>query len=138
MFGFGRKKTPPTASAQSPTPSATPRGGPNFSQVTSREKAIEMVHRGELEKIYLMPVDMGGQDIDANILYVPLGIADVKRGIDENIIAPLAETGTVTRYVAEAEYTGKSVVPIAITITASEPGNFTSTINIWGEALGRD
>ena len=138
MFGFGRKKTSPAASARPSAPSATPHGGPDLSQVTSREKAIEMFQRGELEKIYLMPLDMGGQDIDANILYVPLGIADIKRGIDENIIAPLAETGTVTRYVAEAEYTGKSVVPIAITITASQPGHFTSTINIWGEALERD
>jgi hypothetical protein len=36
------------------------------------------------------------------------------------------------------EYQGKSFIPIAIKIVASDPGEFSTTINIWGEALARD
>jgi hypothetical protein len=138
MFGFGRKKTPPmTTPASAPAPATTPASGPDFSGVGSRSAAEELFRRGELEKIHMHPLALGGEDIDLNILYVPLGTADIKRGIDENVIAPLAESGTVTKYVAEAEYAATSVVPIAIKITASNPGHFTATINIWGAALER-
>jgi hypothetical protein len=64
-----------------------------------------------------------------------MGIADVKRGIDENVVAPLAREGRVTRYVATPQYEGDSFIPTAITISASDPGSFTTTIAIWGPAL---
>jgi hypothetical protein len=61
----------------------------------------------------------------------------VKQGIDENIVAPPAREGTVTRYVATPEYAGDSFIPIAITITGSDPGTFRTTIAVWGEGLRR-
>ena len=36
------------------------------------------------------------------------------------------------------EYQGNSFIPIAIKIVASNPGEFSTTINIWGEALTRE
>jgi hypothetical protein len=43
----------------------------------------------------------------------------------------------VKRYAATPAYQGRSVVPVAITVTASDPGRFESTIAIWGDGLGR-
>ncbi len=112
--------------------------GPDFSHITSEAQAAQLASEGQLEKLLLLPTVFGGRDdIPENVVYVPVGLAEVKGGIDENIIAPLARQGTVSRYTAEPEYTGTSFIPIAITITASDPGSFTTTIAIWGEALTR-
>jgi hypothetical protein len=121
-----------------PPPNETVRpSGPDFSNIDSLAKAEELFHRGELEKLYLMPLEFGGAELPVNTLFVPLGIAEIKSGIDNNVIAPLAADGKITTYKATPEYQGKSFIPIAITIVASNPGHFTSTINIWGDALAR-
>ena len=112
--------------------------GPDFSHVDSLAKAEQLASRGELEKVYLLPLSFGGLDVPENFVYVPAGTGDLKRGVDENVIRPLVADGTVTRYVAEPRYQGNSFVPVAITVEASEPGSFTTTINLWGEAPGRD
>lgn len=124
MFGWRKKKSPPA--------------GPDFSGIDSPQKAEQAFRRGELEKLLLMPAVFGGEDNPLNTLYVPVGVAGVKDGIDTNVIAPLAAEGKVSQYTAEPDYQGTSVVPIAITITASDPEEFTTTINIWGDALGRE
>ena len=125
MFGWFKKK--------SPTPN-----GPDFSGVDSPAKVEELFRRGDLEKLFLMPLELGGQDITQNVLYVPIGLAAVKAGIDNNIIGLLATKGKITEYKATPEYQGKSLIPIAIRIVASNPGVFSTTINIWGAALARD
>jgi hypothetical protein len=114
-----------------------PSAGPDFSRVDSREKAELLFRKGELEKLYLMPLDYGGVDAPMNVVFVPLGIAEIKAGIDNNVIGPLAENGTISHYSATPEYHGKSFIPISVTIVASEPGRLESTINIWGPALLR-
>ena len=111
--------------------------GPDFSAVDSQTKAEELLQRGALEKLFLLPLEFGGKDIPANVLYVPLGFAATKSGIDNNVIRPLIADGKVTQYQAAPEYQGRSFVPIAIRITAWNPGRFAATINIWGKALGR-
>lgn len=116
---------------------AIPPHGPDFSTIDSEAKVEELYRRGELEKLILMPVELGGQDEPDNVLYVPIGVASIKSRIDQNIIAPLAREGKISRYQAEPEYQGGSFVPIALKITASDPGHFTTTIQIWGQALGR-
>jgi hypothetical protein len=95
-----------------------------------------LARAGRLEKLLLLPAVFGGRDdAAANHVYVPVGLAEVKRGIDENIVAPMVRDGKVTRYAATPRYSGKSFIPIAIDITASEPASFTTTIAIWGDAL---
>jgi hypothetical protein len=108
---------------------------PDFSHVTSQARAEELARAGQLEKLLLLPAVFGGADIPPNTVYVPVGIAEAKRRIDENTVAPLARDGTVTNYAATPRYAGDSFVPIAITIVASDPGSFTATIAIWGDAL---
>jgi hypothetical protein len=125
MFGWSKKKSPQPA-------------GPDFSAIDSQAKAMELFERGDLEKLFLMPLEFGGTDNPLNTLYVPVGVADIKAGIDNNVIGPLAAEGKITKYTASPEYQGKSFIPIAIKIVASDPGAFTTTINIWGEALSRE
>jgi len=125
MFGWLKKKPPPPM-------------GPDFSSIDSREKAEALLRRGELETLYLMPLELGGADIPPNVVYVPLGVAELKAGVDNNVIGPLVEEGTLTSYTATPEYQGRSFIPIAIRIVASDPGHFSTTINIWGEALTRE
>jgi hypothetical protein len=111
--------------------------GPDFSAIDSKAKSEELFRRGDLEKLFLMPLEFGGEDIPLNTLYVPVGVAAIKAGIDNNVIGPLAAEGKITNYTATPEYQGKSFIPIAIKIVASDPGQITTTINIWGEALAR-
>ena len=108
---------------------------PDFSAVDSLAKAVEMFQRGELEKLYLMPLEYGGTDNPLNTLYVPVGVAAVKSRIDNGVIAELVAAGTVSQYSAKPAYQGKSFIPISVTVVASNPGEFTTTINIWGSAV---
>lgn len=115
-----------------------PAHGPDFSSINTRNKALAKVEEGTLEPLYLMPPEFGGPDHPHNIVYVPVGIADVKRGTDLNIIGPLVESGDVQNYSAVPEYRGNSFVPMAIRIEATDPKQFATDICIWGEALDRD
>lgn len=115
-----------------------PAHGPDFSNVDTREKALSLVEEGQLQALYLMPPEFGGPEAPTNIVYVPIGIAEIKHGIDLNIIAPLVESGDVQHYAAVPEYRGRSFIPMTIKIEASDPQRFESEINIWGEALDRE
>jgi hypothetical protein len=109
--------------------------GPSFAEVTSRAHAEALAAQGILETVYLLPLEFGGQDIPQNIVYVPVGTANIKRDIDERMVGPLVANGSVTRYKATPAYEGKSFVPVSIIVAASDPGSFTTTINLWGPAL---
>jgi hypothetical protein len=111
--------------------------GPDFSTVDSLAKAHALFEQGVLEKLFLRPLEFGGEDHPLNALYVPVGVAAIKSGIDNNVIAPLVAEGQITQYEASPEYQGSSFIPIALKIVASNPGQFSTTINIWGEALAR-
>ena len=125
MFDWFKKQSP------------TPNGGPDFSDINSKEKAEARLQSGELEKLFLLPPEFGGIDDPRNICFVPRGFVAIKLGIDTNIIKPLIESEKITEYQATPEYQGKSFVPVAIKIVARNPGAFNTEINIWGEALAR-
>ncbi len=116
---------------------STPVQGPDFSGINTKDKAEAGCQSGELEKLFLLPAEFGGSEDSRNVVYVPRGFVAIKVDIDNNIIKPLVAKGKVARYEAVPEYAGKSFVPIAIKIVASNPSSFTSDINIWGKALGR-
>lgn len=115
-------------------PSPVP-NGPDFSDIDSQAKAETRLQRGELEKLLLLPAEFGGAEDPRNIVYVPQGFTAIKSRVDNNIVKPLLAEKKVTTYQATPEYQGKSFVPISIRIVASNPGSFTTTINIWGNAL---
>lgn len=112
--------------------------GPDWSQVDSQAKAEELVARGDLVRLLLLPADFGGDDDPGNVVYVPPFAADLKDGFDMNTVLPLIESGKVTRYQAVPRYDGASFVPSAIDIRASEPGDVQMTLEIWGEVSGSD
>jgi hypothetical protein len=111
------------------------RNGPDWSFVDSREKAEALVTEGELAKLQLLPEAFGGDQGQHNLVYVPPFVLDIKYGIDSYTIMPLVQEGKVKRYVASPRYEGKSLVPGAIEINATEPANFNALVKIWGKAL---
>jgi hypothetical protein len=125
MFDWFKKKSPAS------------NGGPDFSEINSKEKAEARLRSGELEKLFLLPREFGGKEDARNICYVPCGFAAIKQGIDTNIIRPLIDSGKITEYQATPEYQGNSFVPITIKIVARNPEAFNTQINIWGKALAK-
>ena len=136
MFDWLKKKNQNKSEKSSAAGDGVPNGpGPDFSHVDSLAKAEELHRQGVLVRVFLMPLEYGGVDIGPNVLYVPSFAAEMKANIDHNIVKELAAQGKVTRYTATPGYQGDSFVPSSITVTASEPGSFSSVIKIWGEAL---
>jgi len=109
--------------------------GPDYSSITSRDEAARLAEKGELVPMLLLPEMFGGDASEANVVFVPPFAAELKRRTDENIVRPMAAEGKVTRYNAEPSYSGRSFVPVSVTIRAYDPGDFAGTIGIWGEGL---
>lgn len=103
-----------------------------FEEIDSIIKAKEEVKNGNLETLYLMSPRFGGAKDDRNILYVPIGINEIKERYD-NVILELLEQDKVQSYKCKPEYKGKSLIPSKITITSGKDGKnvFEETINIW-------
>ena len=107
--------------------------GPDFSAVDSLAKAEELFREGKLEKLYLFPLDMGGDERPQNVVYVPVGIGQFKAQLD-GTVRKMVENGSVSQYSASPEYKGKSFVPSRIVIRAWHPGksgSFNPTIEVW-------
>jgi len=104
--------------------------GPDYSSIDSNEKAIELFEKGELEKIHLMPLTFGGQDIPMNTLYGPPHANIFKNRFDTSLEQFIIE-GKNLHYNASPEYKGKSFIPSKLTITVSGDISFKQTIEIW-------
>ena len=109
--------------------------GPDFSHVDSQEKAQALAGRGELARLHLVPPEFGGTDDVRNVVYVPPFAVELKHDVDAHVVRPLIEDGTVRSYAASAQYDGPSFVPSSIEIRATDPGDFQTTLRIWGRAL---
>lgn len=109
--------------------------GPDYSHITSRELASPLVQRGELVPTLLLPEMFGGDFRPENVVFVPPFAAELKMRADGHIIWPLAADEKITRYAARPIYSGSSLVPIVLIVHAYDPGDFTHTIQIWGEGL---
>jgi len=122
-----------SASADNPASLGFGRRAVDFSGVTSFEKAEVLAAQGHLEKIYLFPLEFGGQDIRPNLCFVPAGFRRAKAEADDKVLR-LIQEGRVSQYRASPEYKGNSFVPARIVITASNDdgtGLFSSTIEVW-------
>lgn len=113
----------------------TVENGPDFTSIDSKEKAEALFQKGDLKKLFLMPLEYGGENFGLNVVYVPAFAADMKASIDNNVIKPLVEQGKIKHYQASPQYQGNSFIPCAIEVTASNPSSFSTVIRIWGEAL---
>lgn len=110
----------------------------DFALVDSHEKGQALVRTGVLQKLLLLPAEFGGDDHPANTLFVPPAIVKRKADIDRDVIGPLIKTGKIKKYSAKPEYQGKSMVPIQLTITVSDPQTYKFPIAIWGSAVDRE
>jgi hypothetical protein len=103
---------------------------PDFSDIDSNEKAIELFNKRQLAKVYLMPLEFGGQDGPMNYLFVPEFVVELKSRFDLMIEKLLIE-GKKLGYSAEPEYKGKSFIPSKLNITVTGEVKFKETIEIW-------
>ena len=62
--------------------------GPDFSTIDSLQKAEELFRNGQLEKLFLMPLEFGGEDNPLNTVYVTIGLALSKRTLTTTSSAP--------------------------------------------------
>lgn len=110
------------------------KGGSNssldFKTVDSKEKAFELYKKGELVRIYLFPIEYGGQEEEINAVYVPSFVEDLKTRFD-NMVGRLLEQGQVNNYTASPKYKGKSHVPSKLVLTTTGTGSINETIEIW-------
>lgn len=104
--------------------------GPDFSNIDSIDKAVALYEKGVLSKIYMMPLEFGGEDIPANTLYVPEFVQEFKEGFDR-MVEKLLEEGKRISLDANPEYKGKSFIPSKLTLEVSGEAEFIETINIW-------
>ncbi|EDP97698.1 hypothetical protein U8527_05100 [Kordia algicida OT-1] len=121
MFGFFKKKN---------NTDETPINGPDYSMIDSNEKAIDLYKKGELVKLYLMPLEFGGEDSPVNTLYVPEFAQEFKQRFDV-MVEELLREGKELAYSAEPAYKGSSFIPSALTIKVTGESEFTEVIQVW-------
>ena len=102
----------------------------DYSTIDSNEKAHNLFAKKELVKLYLMPLEFGGQDMAMNILFVPASANNKKISFDAKIEKMLQE-GVKLGYSASPEYKGSSFIPSQIIINVKGDKTITETIEIW-------
>lgn len=106
---------------------------PDYSNVTSRDKAQALAAKGELVKILLFPAEFGGSDTPENVVYVPKAAADAKDLITGTLVRFFKE-GLIDNLQVEPTYKGDSIVPSSLVMKASystKEGKFNPTIEVW-------
>lgn len=107
--------------------------GPDFRDVDSRQKLMALVEQGKLERVFLFPLEVGGEDVEVNVVYLPIGFREMKKKIDDTLLR-MAQDGLISDLKVLPEYKGKSFVPSRIVIKAShpdKPGRLDTTIEVW-------
>ena len=119
MFFFGRKQKKKAEL-------------PDFSDVTSYEKAIALVQEEKLKKIYIIPLEFEGDDILENWTFTTSRIARLKER-DEMIIKDMVYMGGADTYSCEPIYRGSSIVPCSFIIEAIRNGHvsFSEELKVW-------
>lgn len=82
---------------------------------------------------YLFPVELGGEAIPQNVVYVTRQAAEEKERTTKDLIA-LVQAGTVNKASVVPEYRGDSFVPARIFVTAwrdGEPVHCEMKIDVW-------
>ena len=106
---------------------------PDYSDVTSRDKAQALVAKGLLVKLLLFPQEFGGADSPENVVYVPKAAADAKELVTGTLVRFFKE-GLIDQLQVEPSYKGNSLVPSRLVIKAShstKEGGFNPTIEVW-------
>jgi hypothetical protein len=107
-----------------------PTESPDYSLINSNEKAEELYHQKLLVKLYLMPLEFGGEDSLLNALYVPEFVT-VRKAKFDAVIKGLLEKGEQVSYTATPIYKGDSFIPSKLTIQTGGSQTLTEAIDIW-------
>ncbi len=102
----------------------------DFASIDSREKAQNLYASGELSKVYLFPLSLGGVEAEVNTVYLPKESAEEKQRIDLKVLE-LAEEGLINHYQADPVYLGSSFIPSQIVIVAKGKEDFTHTVQVY-------
>jgi len=101
--------------------------------ITSLQAAEGCARDGYLVKTYLFPVELGGEAIPQNVIYLTKQAAEEKARTTQELIA-LVQAGTVNKASVVPEYRGDSFIPAKIFVTAwrdGEPVHREMTIEVW-------
>jgi len=104
----------------------------DFTGIDFHEKVEELVKKGTLVPLYLMPLRFGGAEGVENRVYAPTEAVALKDRFDDRVEELLA-AGKVSGYACEPQYRDKSFVPCAVKVIARKDGVdvLTETIHIW-------
>lgn len=112
MFGFFRRKPKTSQESLSRETNAGSNSSTSgagcasteldLSSVDSRAKAQSLFSAGRLGKLYMRPLEFGGEDNPLNTLFVPQPVVNQKAAIDLEVIRPLVEAGRISTYTANA------------------------------------
>jgi len=104
--------------------------GPDFPGTDSLEKAQQLYEQNVLAKLYLMPLEFGGQDAPHNTLYVPPVVRELKARFDTTV-EELLEQDKKLSYSAEPEYKGRSFIPSKLHLSVRGDAELSQSIDIW-------
>lgn len=104
----------------------------DFSSINSLDAALRLCETDRLVKTLLLPVELGGQNIPENVVFIPPNLIEAKDSATAELIdavhAGMIEVAIIP------EYRGASFVPHKILITAAYPGKspeYELEIGIW-------
>lgn len=104
----------------------------DFSDIDSPHKAGEACFQGRLVKVLLLPVELGGQDRQENVSYIPIELQmSWNRAVAE--LLNVIDLGFRDISIIP-EYCGVSLVPARIKISAAASGmppKYEREIEIW-------
>jgi hypothetical protein len=104
--------------------------GVDFVSINTRDKASSLHKLGLLRKAYLFPLEFGGQDTDANTIYIPKNAMIEKLRFEKQVMQ-LAQKGLLENYNATPEYKGDSVVPAKLLLQATGKQSIKLEINVF-------
>lgn len=100
-------------------------------RINSQQAALSAYQSGELEKLFLFPIELGGEDIAPNIVYVPAPVVLEKQAFDQAVLK-LLEQGKVNTYTATPQYDDDSFIPSRIAVKATGEESIESVIDLTG------
>ncbi|MBN3495447.1 hypothetical protein [Vibrio neptunius] len=106
---------------------------PDFSEVDTREKALELVQQGELFEVLLLPTELGGKNEPRNIVFVPEDISAAHEQNTQNVLS-LIKDKLINRLEVQPVYKKNSFVPSQVKMIGRhsvEKRRFITVLNIW-------
>ncbi|NVJ51511.1 MAG: suppressor of fused domain protein [Gammaproteobacteria bacterium] len=104
--------------------------GVDLANVNSREAAVDLYEQGLLRKAHLFPTDFGGEDVEANTIYLPKSAFIEKYQFEQKVLQ-YAQQGLINNYTAQPIYQGDSFVPAKLQLSATGQENISLEIHVF-------